>query len=173
MSETVELGGDDGGEPSFRQRLRSALEATGSLLSTRAEIFREEASQKAAYLTRGLGGIFLALVIGWIAMLLLAALACALFALLFGRVWAGILAALVLYGGACAAAAYFGVKALSKVRPFDFPVTKSEARKDWEMLWDRICPDEEISTGPEMPSPRPSESVGADDVEARFRAGSE
>ena len=177
MSEAPRAPGNDsdGDEPGYRERLRSALSSAADLLSTRAEIFGEEASQKAVYLGRGLGGFAVALATGSIAMLLLAALVAALFALLFGSTWAGILAALVLYAGAAAAGGFFGWKALRRVRPFDFPVTRAELRKDWEMLRSGFDRGEENKTAPDgSASPRSSSSLPPlDDVEARFRAGSE
>jgi len=167
--------------PGYRERLRDALSAAQDLLSTRAEIFGQEAAEKAGYLGRGLAAFAAALVTGWLAMLLLAALLVALFTLLFGQVWAGILAVLVLYGGACAAAVVFGWKALTRVRPLDFPVTSAELARDWEAVSRSLqMESEETVSGdggppraPDPARPRPNTDYSADDVEARFREGAE
>jgi hypothetical protein len=167
--------------PGYRERLRDALSAAQDLFSTRAEIFGQEAAEKAGYLGRGLAAFAAALVTGWLAMLLLAALLVALFTLLFGQVWAGILATLVLYGGACAAAVVFGWKALTKVRPLDFPVTSAELARDWEAVSRSLQMESEETVsgdgGPPRASdpgrPRPNTEYSADDVEARFRERAE
>ena len=174
MSEAPGIPGSDGDEPGYRERLRLALAAAADLFSTRAEILGEEASQKAVHLCRGLGGLAVAVATGSIALLLLAALIAALLALLFGSTWAGILAALLLYAGAAAAGGFFGWRALRRVRPFDFPVTRAELRKDWETLRRSLDPGQESEAAPGDPASLSSSSLPAlDDVEARFRAGSE
>lgn len=169
MSEASRIPEEDGAEPGIRERFAAALTKIGSLLSTRLEILAEEASQKASLLGRGLGSLALALVAGWIAVLLLAALLVTLFTLLFGHAWAGVLATFLLYAGAAAAAGLWGVKALSRVKPLDFPVTREELRKDWEALSSRH-PEEPRASSALRPGERP-ESSSIDDVEARFRAG--
>ena len=67
-----------------------------------------------------------------------------------------------------------GVKALSRVKPFDFPVTSEELRKDWSAF--------KSAAKPEPPAPvaaggatdvARAPSLQHDDLEARFRAGSE
>jgi len=70
-------------------------------------------------------------------------------------------------------AGMFGLNTLSRVKPFDFPVTSEEIRKDWSVL--------KSSARPEPPAPGAAqgdtELAGSrslhDDLEARFRAGSE
>jgi hypothetical protein len=181
MFEPEEKDALEQGTPGYRERLRDALSAARDLLSTRAEIFGQEAAGKAGYLGRGLAAFAAALVTGWLAMLLLAALLVALFTLLFGQVWAGILATLFLYGGACTAAVVFGWKALTKVRPLDFPVTSAELTRDWEAVSRSLQKEsEEVLSGdggrpraPDSARARPHTENSADDVEARFREGAE
>jgi len=165
-------------EPGIREKLSEAISAAGDLLSTRVEIFGQEASKKAGHLARGLAGLAVALFLICLGILLFTALLVSLFTLLFGQLWAGILATLVLYGAGCAAAAAFGWKALTKVRPFEFPVTGAELARDWEAVTRAVQgePDEIAMT--EGAAPTGSLSRGpvvtsADDMEARFRAGSE
>jgi len=181
MFEPEEGAASEPQEPGYRERLRDALSAARDLFSTRAEIFGQEASEKAGYLGRGLAAFAAALLTGWLAMLLLAALLVALFTLLFGQVWAGILATLVLYGGACAAAIVFGWKSLTKVRPLDFPVTSAELARDWEAVSRSLQTESEEALsgdggrprGPGSARVRPQSGYSADDVEARFREGAE
>ena len=137
------------------------------------EIFREEAADKGAHLARGIGSFVVAAALAFMTAFLTTALLVALFTLLFGRLWAGILATLVLFVAAAAAAAVLGWKALSKVRPFEFPVTGGELAKDWEALQRAAVGREEPA---EFAAPVPADSTRPtpiDDVEARFRAGSE
>ena len=166
-------GFDEEPAPRLRDRIGAAIESAGDLLSTRAAIFREEAADKAGHLARGIGSFLVAAALAFMTTFLLTALLVSLFTLLFGRLWAGILATLVLYLAAAAGAAALGWKALSKVRPFEFPVTGSELRKDWEAL--RRCadgdPEDAVTAAPvgsESGRPTP---VG--DVEARYREGAE
>jgi putative superfamily III holin-X len=104
---------------------------------------------------------------------LLTALLVALFTLLFGRLWAGILATLILFLAVAVAAGALGWKALSKVRPFDFPVTGSELRKDWEALQRSAEAGEETAGSFAPGGGGPARPAPVDDFEARFRAGSE
>ncbi|HTD52502.1 MAG TPA: phage holin family protein [Thermoanaerobaculia bacterium] len=179
MFEPEEKAGAEPEAPGYRERLRDAFSAAQDLFSTRAEIFGQEAAEKAGYLGRGLAAFAAALVAGWLAMLLLAALLVALFTLLFGQVWAGILATLVLYGGACAAAVVFGWKALSKVRPLDFPVTGAELARDWDAVSRSLQAESEEAVSGDGGRPRapdrggPHPEYSADDVEARYREGAE
>ncbi len=172
MSESARGPDEEGSAPRLRDRIGAILQGTGDLLSTRAEIFRAEASDKAAHLARGLGSFALAAALAFMTTFLLTALLVALFTLLFGRVWAGILATFVLYVAASAGAAALGWKALSKVRPFDFPVTGEELRKDWQVLERSVGGDDGLDAGAGE-HPRPERSTPVGDFEARFRAGSE
>jgi uncharacterized membrane protein YqjE len=159
--------------PRLRERVGAALQAAGDLLATRMEIFREEAGDKGAHLARGIGAFVVAAALAFMTTFLTTALLVALFTLLFGRLWAGILATLVLFVAAAAAAVMLGWKALSKVRPFDFPVTGGELAKDWEALQRATFGDDEPE---DFAAPVAAESLRPtpiDDVEARFRAGSE
>jgi uncharacterized membrane protein YqjE len=167
-----------GEEPGYRERLGAVFAAAGDLLSTRAEIFGEEAGQKAAHLARGLAALAAALVAGGLAMLLLVALCVALFTLLFGQLWAGILATVILDAAAAAAAVFWGWKALSKVRPFDFPVRREELARDWEAVTGDALRDSDEGAPADGDEIRPSAATADSesswsDIEARFRAGSE
>lgn len=152
-------------EPGWKEKAQAAFDAARRLLSTRAAIFREELAEKGASLGRGLAGLFLALVFGWLALLLLTAFIAVLFSRLFDSAVAGLGATLFLYGGVAAAAAILGVKSLSRVRPMEFPVTKVELSKDWSALKE--------SLSPPPADPGVSPEAGSEDLEARFRAGSE
>jgi hypothetical protein len=164
---------DEAQRETWSRRLRGFLEAARRLLSTRAAILREELGAKGALLARGLIGLFLAAAFAGMALLLLTAwIAVALSSLLGSPVW-GVLAAFVLYAAVAAAAGLLGTKALSRVKPFDFPVTSEEIRKDWSAL--------RASVKPEPPDPGAEREENElarphtvrDDLEARFRAGSE
>ncbi len=153
------------------RKIQEYLETGRRLLSTRAAILREELGVKGGFLARGLGGLVAAAAFASMALLLLTAwIAVALSALFGSPVW-GVLAAFVLFAAVAAGAGMFGMKALSRVKPFEFPVTSGEIRKDWNALWS--------SANPEPPGPvEPEETklappVLRDDLEERFRAGSE
>jgi hypothetical protein len=99
-------------------------------------------------------------------------IAVALSSLLGSPVW-GVLITFVLFAAVAAAAGVFGMKALSRVKPFDFPVTSEEVRKDWNALWSSAKPEPPVpaETQPEAKL-SPSQPL-RDDLEERFRAGSE
>jgi hypothetical protein len=146
--------------------------ASRSLGRTRLAIFREELSGKAAFAARGLAGVALAGALGVGALLLFAALVAALFARLFGSTVLGILAALVLYAALCAAAGWFGWKAISRVRPGEFPATAEELGRDWEAIRSSLVPEEE----PEddlQPEGGPPDEEEIEDLEKRLRGGGE
>ena len=173
-------------EPGWRDRLASATRAARSLLTTRAAIFREELAEKGSLFGKAAVGLSIAAVFGVLGLLLLTALVAALFARLFGGPIAGITAALVLYFAVAGAAAYLGWRSLSRVKPFDFPVTRDEIRRDLEAVREEAPSPDEGPANPdalaaERGSIRPGEVVDEDeveetetgDLEERFRAGSE
>lgn len=151
-----------GATRSWRERVDAVWSAAATLLSTRAEIFREELAEKGTELRRAAIGIGLGLVLAWLALLLLTALVAVLLARLFGSAAAGLFAALFLYAAVAAVAAGIGWRALSRVRPLDFPATREGIEQDWKAL-------QEFGTAPE----EAPESEPADDFEERFRTGSE
>ena len=153
----------------WRERLAAGWEALSSLVATRLAIFQQELSEKTGFLAKGVAGVLLGLLFGWLAVLLFTALVAALFALLFGHVWAGILAAFVLYLLVAGGAVAFGVKTLSRVRPFHFPATSEELRKDFSALRRSTSPPEAAIPPAYAP---PAMAVPVDDLEERFRAGS-
>lgn len=170
-----ENGSDEAQRETWSRKLQGFLEAGRRLLSTRTAILGEELSAKGALLARGIAGLVVAAAFAGMALLLLTAwIAVLLSSLLHSPVW-GVLAAFVLFAGIAAAAGLLGGKALSRVKPFDFPVTSEEIRKDWSAL--------QSSAKPEPPGPGPGAEQEAteaarsqtlrDDLEARFRAGSE
>ena len=162
MTEETDSGQRDIG---WKEKLRAALEAGRSLFATRAAIFREELAEKGALVGRGFAGLVLALVFGWLALLLLTAFIAVLLSRLLGSAVLGLAATLLLYGGIAAAAAVTGVKALSRVRPLEFPATRAELSNDWSALKaSAVPPAAEAGSGPD---------TSAEDLEARFRAGSE
>ena len=172
-------------EPGWRDRLASAMRAARSLLSTRAAIFREELAEKRSLFAKAAVGVSIAAIFGVLGLLLLTALVAAVFARLLGGPIAGITAALVLYFAIAGAAAYLGWRSLSRVRPFEFPVTRDEIRRDLEAVREEApSPDEGPASSDalaaERGSIRPGEAVEDDveemdtaDLEDRFRAGSE
>jgi len=132
-TEPEELPGEEAAD-TWRDRVSRTWNATEALLSTRLQIFRAEASEKASWAGKGLVGVGIAAAFGFGATLLLAALLAALFAQLFGNVVLGILAATVLYAAVTAIAAMTGLKALKKVQPTKFTATSEELSRDWEAI---------------------------------------
>lgn len=153
----------------WRERIAEVAAAVQSLLATRIAILKDELSGKAALAARGLAGVALAAALGVGALLLFAALLATLFTTLFKSVALGILAAVVLYAAGAAVAASLGWKALSRVRPLEFPVVTAELSRDWEAVATSLAP--ETEAGASAPDDEEEESV--DDLEERFRAGSE
>jgi uncharacterized membrane protein YqjE len=174
-------------EPGWRDRIDAVHRAARALLSTRAEIFREELAEKGSLFGQGLAGIGLALAFALLSLILLTALVAAVLAKLLGSAIAGLAVALLLYLVVAAAAALFGVKRLSRVRPLDFPATRDELRKDLDAVREepRGAGDEPAGiarpdvVAAERASVRPGdyrhegERSVAEDLEDRFRAGSE
>ena len=125
---------EDRPEPGWKERLGAVRRAASALMSTRAEIFREELSEKSSLLAKAAIGLSLAAAFGIFSLLLLTALVAALFSRVFGGPSAGITAALVLDLVVAGAAGVIGARALSRVRPFAFPATRDEIRKDLEAV---------------------------------------
>jgi hypothetical protein len=158
-------------------RIAGAAAQAGDLLRTRVQIFREEAAEKAAHAARGIAGMAIAAGLAIGAVLLFAAFLAAVFAKLLGSVPLGILAAFVLYAGLAALFAWRGSRALGQVKPGEFPVTREELRRDAEALQTALAfgSQEEDQDEDEQ---RAAEAVRGgeaevEDLEARFRAGSE
>jgi putative superfamily III holin-X len=157
---------------SWAQRLRGAFETARRLLSTRLAIFSEELGVKAGVLGRGLAALLLAAAFGGMSLFLFTAWIALVFSRLLGGPVVGILAAFGLYIAVAALAAWLGVRALSRVKPLEFPVTKGELAKDWEALRASATPEPEPPATITEP-PAPPAGPGTDDLEARFRVGSE
>lgn len=157
---------DEAGE-SWSERLRGLFEAGRRLVSTRTAIFGEELGVKAGVLARAFAALSLAAAFAGLALLLFTAWIAALLSRLLGGPVAGILAAFGLYIAVAAVAAILGIKALSRVKPLEFPVTAGELQKDWAAL--------RASAGPEPPAEilEPPPPAAGDDLESRFRVGSE
>ena len=151
------------------EHLGRVLRAATALLATRRAIFREELAEKAAFLWRALGLLAAALAFGLLALLLATALVAALFTRLLGGPFAGILATLLLYAAAGGAGLLAARRLLSRVRPLDFPITREEFLKDWEGLEPAEAEEGEASS--ELS--QASRSSEVEDLEERFRAGSE
>lgn len=178
-------------EPGWKDRLGSAKRAAGALFATRAAIFKEELAEKGSLFGKAAVGLSIAALFGVLALLLLTALVAALFARLFGGPIAGITAALVLYLLIAGGTGYLGLRSLSRVRPFEFPVTRDEIRRDLDAVREEPpSPDEGPGSADaiaaERASIRPGEEEDLDeeeveevdevetaDLEERFRAGSE
>jgi uncharacterized membrane protein YqjE len=163
-----ETGPQDG--RSWGDRLAEAAAQAGELLKTRVEIFREEAAEKAVHAARGAAGMAIAIGLAAGAVLLFAAFLAAVLAKLLGSVPLGILAAFVLYAAAAGLFAWRASKALAQVKPGEFPATREELRRDAEALQAALSlgADDEADEG----AVRGGEAE-VEDIEARFRAGSE
>ncbi len=168
-TEKAELPGEED-ERGWRDRIAEVAAAGRALLATRLAILKEELSAKAAVAARGLVAVVVAAALGIGALLLLAALLAALFAKLFGSVVLGILAAVFLFAAGAAVAAVAAWKALSRVRPLEFPATRVELSRDWEAVAASLSP--EVSED-EAREEAGGEEGAIEDLEERFRAGSE
>jgi uncharacterized membrane protein YqjE len=145
--------------PGIKERLSAAWAAARDLVATRIEIFKVEASEKGTTFARGAVAFAIALALAWLAILLLTALIAVLLARLFGSTWAGLLGAFVLYLLGAGAAAFIGIKAFKNFRPFDFSETRRGLHEDWRAVRSALQP--------------PPEPEAEEDLEQRFRAGSE
>ena len=169
-SERAELPGEEQAW-GWREHLADVSAAVSRLLATRLAIFREELSVKAVFAAKGFAFVVVAAAMAVATLLSLAALLTALFAKLFGSWILGILATVILYGAGAGGAAWAGVRALSRVRPFDFPATAEELSRDRATISETLAPREpEAEAADDAGEPR---SLTADDLEDRFRAGSE
>src|SRR5262245_49692945 len=131
---------DEDAERGWRGRLRDVSAAGRTLLSTRLAIFQEEASAKALLAAKGLAAVAVGAVLGVGALLLAAALLAAVLARLTNSVVLGILLAVVLYVAGAAAAAWLGVRWISRVRPFEFPAVRAELSRDLEAIGEALAP---------------------------------
>jgi uncharacterized membrane protein YqjE len=156
-----------GWKRTVRERLAALSQAAASLVETRIAIFREELGAKTRLLLRAAIGLMLAVALAGLALLMATALLAALLARLFGSVVAGLAAALLLSIAAAAGAGFYGWKALSRVRPTDFPLTAGEIRKDWQAAVPSAGLEDEVSESDS------EEGEGIEDLAERFRAGSE
>lgn len=147
----------------FAGRIAGARAKAAKLAATRAAIFREELAEKGVYAVRAIAGIAVALFFVSLSLLVATALVAALFSKLFGSVILGVAATLILYLAITAAGAIVGVRALQKVEPTRFPATADAIRGDLSAL---------SAAAARPPAPRTEES-DAEDLETRFRAGSE
>ncbi len=121
-------------QPGWKERLGAVRRAASALFTTRAEIFREELSEKGSLFVRAAIGLALAAAFGVLALLLLTALLAAVLSRLLGGPIAGIAATLVLYVVVAAVAGILGGKTMARVRPFAFPATRDELRKDFDAV---------------------------------------
>jgi uncharacterized membrane protein YqjE len=187
-------------DPGWKERLGAIQRAAKTLFATRVEIFREELAEKGSLFGVAAAGLTLALAFASLALLLATALLAAVFSKVFGGPIAGITAALVLYLAIAAVAAFFGVRKLRRVRPLDFPATRSELRKDLDAIREEAVVRDRGPASPEAlaaerASIQPGESederedaeeareeardnaeearASVADLEERFRAGSE
>jgi hypothetical protein len=166
--ERAELPGEDA-ERSWRERLAEVAAAFRTLVATRLAIFQEEASAKAVFAAKGLAGFVVAAALAVGSLLLAAALlAAVLIQLTKSLIW-GILIAVVLYGVGAAVAAWLGWKAMSKVRPFEFPAMSAEIARDAAAISDALTPPEAW----EEAAPPSGDDAEVADLEDRLRRGSE
>ncbi|HKA35748.1 MAG TPA: phage holin family protein [Thermoanaerobaculia bacterium] len=166
------------------RKVAGLVEAGRRLVSTRASLFGEELEVKAGFLGKGCAGISLAAAFVFLALLLFTAFIAALFTTLLGGPVAGIAAAFGLHVLIAAIVGYVGVRQMSRVKPFEFPVTSEEVRKDVAAIKAAACPEpppappserQVVPSAPSAPPPAAprASTPAADDFEARFRAGSE
>jgi hypothetical protein len=167
-TEETELPGEED-ELSWRERFGDVVAAGQKLLATRLAILSEELSGKAVLAARGLAAVVIALVLCVGALLLLAALLVAILAGLFKSVVLGILAAVVIYGAGAVGAAWYGWKALARVRPLEFPAVTDELARDWHAIAASLAPE----GGPDAEDGAGGLAEPIDDIEERFRAGAE
>ena len=187
-------------EPGWKERLGAVRRAGAALFTTRAEIFREELSEKGSLFAKAAIGLALAAAFGVLALLLLTALLAAVLSRLLGGPIAGITATLVLYVVVAAVSAILGGKTMARVRPFAFPATRDELRKDFEAVKEHgatrdegpasadalaaerasVRPDREEGDDEEVEEPEEDADDGREsrvsemsELEDRFRAGSE
>ena len=166
-TERAELPGEEE-ERGWRDRLAEVSAAGRALLGTRLAIFKEELSGKAVLAARGLAVVVVAAALAIGALLLAAALIAALFAKLTHSVILGILAAVILYGAGAAVAAWYGWKALSRVRPFEFPASTEEISRDVRAIVASLAA-ESGEKDDEFETDEDEEAVA--DLEERLRAG--
>jgi uncharacterized membrane protein YqjE len=170
---------DEEAPEGWRERLAGVAEAALALVKTRLAILGEEVAEKRAHLLRGIVGMVVAAGLGAGALLLFAALLAAVLARLFGNVALGILGALVLYAAGAAVGIALGVRALSRVRPFDFPAARLELSRDWEALRASWSQREAIAEDPgpnpvdDGPIPPRGRDGSLENLEERYRAGAE
>lgn len=173
MREGEKRNREDSERKGWSKTVSDVFEAARRLLGNRKAIFQEELGAKAGVLGRALAALFLAASFASLSLLLFTAWIAALFTRLLGGPVLGILAAFLLYLIVAAVAGVLGGKALSRVRPLDFPVTTGEIRKDWLAFKQSVSP-ESGPPGEELePAPPGAAAPAADDLEARFRVGSE
>lgn len=153
---------------SWADRAAELAGAAQSLVSTRLAIFREEISGKAALAGKGLAAVAVAAALGVGVLLLLAALLAAVLAQLFGSVALGILAAMLIYAAGAAVAGRMAWKALSSVRPNEFPSIERELARDWEAIRAALETEEESDEETTPPGDEPDEGE-VEALEARLR----
>ena len=164
---------DETGEEarSFGDRVAAAANATASLARTRLSIFKAELSVKAVLAAKGLGAAAAAGVFAVAMILMLGALLVAVFAALFHSLILGILAALVFNGAIAGGLGWMAWKALSQVKPDEFPITSAEIAKDLAAVKSALerneTPDDDDYVPPEP------DSGSVEDLERRLRAGVE
>lgn len=181
-------------EPGWGERFDSVKRAAKALFSTRAEIFKEELAEKGSIFGSAAAGFFLALAFALLALVLATALVAAVLSRVFGGPIAGIGATLVLYLLIAGGAAFFGLSRMRRLRPFEFPATRDELKKDLDAIREEGTDRDSGSASPEVlaaerasirpgepreerqleePEEREEEATGEVNLEERFRAGSE
>jgi hypothetical protein len=170
--EDPEISEEEAGR-TWGERFAEAAESARALLETRLQIFREEASAKAAFAAKGALAIAIAATLGFGALLLAAALLAAVFAQLFGNVTLGILAAVVVYAAGTAAAGWFGWKALTRVKPTEFPATAGELSEDWKAVRAALTAEAEPNEDAPGSGDRAIDERDVQALEQRLRVGSE
>ena len=160
-------------ERGWGERIAEAAAQAGDLLKTRVEIFREEAAEKAVHAARGAAAMAIAIGLAIGALLLFAAFLAAVLAKLLGSVPLGILAAFVVYAALAGLLAWRGSRSLAEVKPGEFPATREELRRDAEALQAALSLGLDDDAEEESERAVRGGEAEVEDIEARFRAGSE
>jgi uncharacterized membrane protein YqjE len=173
-------GFEEGATRRWSERFADLTATAQSLVATRLAIFEEEAGVKARLFGKALAGAVLAAAFAFGATLLFAALLAALLAQIFGNAALGILGAMVIYLAVAGAAGWWAWTSFSKVKPTEFPATRSELARDMDAIRAALArdPDPEEGPAPDDDSGNDDDRAGdpegdVRDLEARLRAGAE
>src|SRR5262245_62401181 len=163
MASSMEPSADNGFETGpgrrWSDRFDQLTSAAQSLIATRLAIFDEELRVKGRFFGKGVVFASVAAAFGFGAVLLFAALLAAVLAQVFGNAALGVLAAGVLYAAGAFVGGYFAWRALSEVRPTEFPATARELARDADAIRAALVRDPDPEDGSD-PGYAPEEEAG-------------